>query len=192
MTKDIIFKINNDSFFKIEQSGQFDELFRYDEVIILFYYKENKYVVFNNDFLIWALRCLLELEFAIDNKLELDKSMKLDIGYLWNEILHNNDLSDWPGEKYLLWSSKKGLSTTWLYNKNGKIYLEISPTYKWHSLKPKKNDKDYITYKEFIKNYKPIAIIEIDKEVAKKWLIQTNELLKIIEQNDKLYFDKEV
>lgn len=130
MKKNIIFKINDECYLRIDQSGEFDEWFRYDEVTITFFNKENQLIVFSNDFLIYAIRMLKgSLEEILDQNILLDKSIKLDIGYLWNEILHNNDLSDWPGEKYLLWSSNKGSSTTWLYNKNGKIYLEITPTY---------------------------------------------------------------
>ena len=56
---------------------------------------------------------------------------------------------------------------TWLYNQNNKIYLEITPGYMWH-FSDQINKEDFIPYDEWIKNYKPLVIIEIDKVIARQ------------------------
>ena len=66
---------------------------------------------------------------------------------------------------------------TWLYNKNSKIILEISPSYEWFSHRRKKGEI-VPPYEEYRKKYKPIKVIEIPKEQAKKWLEKCTELSK--------------
>ena len=118
---------------------------------------------------------------------------------MWNEYTHkrdstqwaNSDQAAWVGERYLVWSTScKYNISTWLYIKNEKIILEITPDYPWTFVDPKSGE-NYITYDEFIKNYKPYVIREISREIAQQWLDKTAELIHIIEVNDVLYLNKQ-
>lgn len=120
----------------------------------------------------------------------INLSVAKDIGYLWNEYLQKkrnvifeyitiDNVNRWVGEHYLLWEASSKLAT-WLYYKDDSIYLEITPV--WQLTKPGM-DEDYISYEEFIKNYKPILTIKIDKDNAKQILKKTMELQNIIEKN---------
>jgi len=95
---------------------------------------------------------------------------------------NNNEKQEWIGLDYQLWSGKGAGPQTWLYNKSGKIILEISPSYKWHYRDPEPNEQA-ISYEEFMQSYKPLVITEISKETAGKWLIKTRELLNTIDTN---------
>ena len=82
----------------------------------------------------------------------------------------------WDGNKF----------DTWLYNQNDKIYLEITPIYTWLFRKPKKGD-GFIPFDQWIKDYKPLALIEIDKATAQQWLDQAGQLMQEIEKADEKY-----
>ena len=133
------------------------------------------------------------LKWALDNQFHLHPSITKDIGYLTNEyfqdstkelFIRNDGGKSWIGINHLVWSSR-GIGT-WLYNKDSTILLEIAPLYKWHYSDPKKGE-DFITYEEFIKNYKPYFILELNKETAQQWLNKTEELLTIMQQNYEKY-----
>ncbi len=89
----------------------------------------------------------------------------------------------WIGQDYLIWESLDQYDT-WIYNKNNEIFLEITPIYKWHYKDPEKEDKDYLTYEDFKKIYKPTLITKIEKETAKQWINEIDELIEIIKIND--------
>lgn len=201
-TFDIYFKVNDKEYIKIECPHQEEDLFRYDEVTISFCDSNgHQYTLYTDDFIIEALRCFqVLLERVINNRSALDTSIESgitsrDIGYLWNEDLQAKDYlvtainSDgvkyWIGLNHLLWSSLRNL-TTWLYNSQNKIFIEITPVYQWHFNNPKK-DHIFVTYDEFMKNYRPCVIREISKEIAQEWLAKVNQLLKIVEANDQKY-----
>lgn len=62
------------------------------------------------------------LERALDNKLLLDNSIKDFVGLIWNEKLHEIEVSHQKffdvENHYSLWSSGLGIKySTWIYNK---------------------------------------------------------------------------
>jgi hypothetical protein len=61
----------------------------------------------------------------------------------------------------------------------------MTPVYPWHfyELDDAQQQKNYIPYEEWIKNYKPLLIRTIPKDVAEQWLNQAQEILKKIEEN---------
>ena len=61
--------------------------------------------------------------------------------------------------------------------KTEKVIFEITPFYPWHNVK-KKDHKDFISYKKFIENYKPILKIVIPKYRLKQWISQAKKLKK--------------
>lgn len=189
----IIFENNNASYLAFFVPCKKSDVYRYDTIEVAFYLRSKKYIVYTNDYIVEALVTLNNLlKRAIADKLQLHESINKDIGFLWNEVLQDKGemfpayqlggIEHWVGEKYLLWSVP-GKYSTWLYQRGSEIFLEITPVYPWHFSEPKPTDQ-YYSYEEFIKNYKPLAVVEISKETAQRWLQQIEALLKIIEQND--------
>lgn len=132
----------------------------------------------------------IKLEKALTNKLKLHESIQMDVGFLLNEFVQKRQAlpllesgmgTDWVGVVNLIWSTDK--LATWLYSKDNKIFLEITPVYAWHLLEQKKTEQFY-SYEEFIKNYKPIVIFEISKDLAQQWLMKIDEMLNFIQQNE--------
>jgi len=197
------FKLNSLDFIEIKAPHKQEDLFRYDEVDIVFQKKDGqKFVIYSSDFIIEALRRFeSKLTKATNNCLELHPSIipgssSKDIGLLWNEDLHSKEYlpqevnekgkSYWVGKKYLLFSCNKSRITSWVYNTEGKIFLELTPQYQWHFDEPEKGEK-FITYENFVENYKPLIINEITKEAAQNLLMWIQELRQIVEKNDSKY-----
>jgi len=137
---------------------------------------------------------------ALKIKLKLHKSITKDIGYLWNEKLQGKpgliymkleDRNYWVGLNNLLWSTRDTMNPqldTWIYNDHVEnIILEITPAYPWHfsDLEEAEKDINYLPYEEWIKSYKPLLATTIPKDVAHTWLEQSNNILKIIDENVK-------
>jgi len=189
------FKIDDSHCLSLDFVGPYEDLCTYCGVKIKFYKKNKKYILYK-DFIGPALEIFeYQLEKALNNKLFLHQSIINDIGFLWNEYLQNKKEYNfvevplenpeyWIGSYYELWSTRGRYA--WIYNDDEGIFLEITPCYRWHYIEPEKNEK-YIPYKEFIKKYKPIAIIKIDKDIAMRWLRQVKKLRNIIQKNDIIY-----
>lgn len=130
------------------------------------------------------------LKCSIDGCLNLHDSIQNDIGLQWNDYcqkMENKNLffvqktpfSYWIGHSYLLWllpsDSEKQLAT-WLYTKNGSIYLEITPQYHWHFVDGS-NEQSYESYLSFRENYKTIAKYKISIDIAKNCLLIIEDFL---------------
>jgi hypothetical protein len=112
---------------------------------------------------------------ALKNKRILPDHIPLGSTSLWFSIDSAKDDHDVEFGSFWLWSSPSKVQI-WLYNKDSKIYLEISSTYPWLFVDPKPSD-NYYSLDEYIKNYKPIAVYEISRETAQQWLEQCNTIL---------------
>jgi len=199
-TKFITFKVNNTQSIIIKNlCYEGDHLYRWDPIEIVFKDKNTEYIINQHDHLMPQLEYFYYfLQRSIKNKLQLLKSIKENLGFLWHQDLHICSIisqeelenkEDWKGARYLIWGG--GEFDTWLYNQNNKIYLEITPRYPWHFSDPTKEvnfiPEDFISFDEWIKSYKPLALIEIDKTTAQQWLEQTKFLMKEIKKADKKY-----
>jgi len=185
--------IDRVSYLTLEFAGKIKDLYLFDEMVIAYHKGQKRHILLKKDFVIWGVRHFKEvLQIAIDGRRVLHNSIKHDLGYLWNEYLQEKNGHDfvekpvenstrWVGTEYLLFSTPRSFST-WIYNKDSDIYLEITPTYPWHFLEPKKNEK-FVSYDEFIKKYKPLMIIKIEKKVARKWLKVLSKLEAIAQKN---------
>jgi hypothetical protein len=189
--------IDSTHYLTVEFLGNTRDLYLLDWITIAYYKGKKRYLLYN---FWWVLGEIPKFEsflrVANKNQLTLHESLSSDLGFLWNEYLHDKKSHNfveiskehfgevstfWVGMRYHLLGSKRW--TTWLYNKNGEIYLEITPCYQWHfGDRPKKNEK-YVRYKDFIKKYKPLVIIKLDKKVAQKWLKIVSKLLVIARRN---------
>lgn len=173
--------------------GKINDLYLFDEMAIAYYKGRKKHILLKKDFVIWGVRHFREmLQIVLNGGRILHDSITSDIGYLWNEYLqeknsHNfvmvplENSTCWVGTNYLLFSTPRSLST-WIYSKSDDIYLEITPGYFWQFDEPKKNEK-FVPYDEFIKKYKPLTTIKIEKKVAQKWLKVLSKLEAIAQKN---------
>jgi hypothetical protein len=186
----------------IESDFKIDELYSCDDITIKL--NNNKIYILECDCLRYSLLGLRSMLCeAFENKLQLHESINQDIGILWNKEFQNKTeliyeecegQEFWVGRVFLLWSTPGDIKpslTTWLYNdKDRNIIFEVTPTYYWNFIDPLSDEQDYITYEEFIKNYKPLLIEKISKEAAKEWILKIDELLKIIQSNEKKFLSE--
>lgn len=193
----LYFEIDRNNNIRFDLQTTFSDVFRYVEIeVILNVVKQDRIVLFD-DFLIVGLRELQgSLEEILKGNLILHSSITRDIGYLWNEYLHDVELpcetdsegyAFWVGQKYLVWNAIRSHAATWLYEKDGKFWLEVTPGYPWHFSDPEEGE-EFISYEEFMKNYKPIALFEVSRETLEEWLKKVNEFIPIVEANDSKYF----
>ncbi len=132
------------------------------------------------------------LDKAINKKLKLDKSVKENVGLMWNRLQHGDtdfvyEKCVWVGIRNMAFTTPANIQpnvSTWIYNKaNGTIVLEVTENYFWHYLEKDKG-KNYETYEAFIKRYKPLAVIVIPEETAKYWLKDVQALVKHMEEKE--------
>ena len=116
----------------------------------------------------------------IDGKMIFDQVT--DLGFQCNRyfegLIKHTDII----EKYhFVGNDHKRISpcfNSWLYNdKDGNIWFEITPFYPWHGTN-KRSYPEKISYKEWIKDYKPTLKTMIPKENLLQWIEQAKELKK--------------
>jgi len=164
------------------------ESLTYYGMLITFEGKNLKLVLYENFIFegIEVFICLLKK--VINNKAGLPSSIDQDLGYLWNQKMHadsdNKEKYELPGPLWCSTGHEEGICESWLYNNDqGDIILEITPSYRWHFFDPEEGE-NYITYEEFMQNYKPILFRTIPKEVAQQWLMQAEQLYAKIQENE--------
>jgi hypothetical protein len=170
------FENNGEVAFSVKGGKYYDA---FSEVKIIFRQKGKEYIVFK-DFIIEGIRSLKSsLIMAIESKLNANLENKKSMGLIWNEYVKNLNMdviTDDPIEKYHVWSttSDNGIET-WIYNLGDEIFIEISSIYEWNfgqadSINLKK-------YEHYMKNYEPIAVLEITKQTASCWLKKCEVIL---------------
>lgn len=194
MNNEIIFVINEQERIQVFLPCALDDIFRYDDIRVE-YVKDNscKHTIYVNDHIIEFVGVLnAALSDALSGRAKLDESIKEDLGLGWNQFLDDDNYSakpEWAGRQYLLWCPRD--VSSWLYEKNDKIFLELTPTYRWHSMDPTSEEREeYITFKQFMKSYKSYIITELSVDTIREWLTQTRRLSVQIEFNDDRYFIK--
>ncbi|MCX5922966.1 MAG: hypothetical protein NTU89_00185 [Candidatus Dependentiae bacterium] len=115
----------------------------------------------------------------INGKMKIDTKVSNDLGFDWNQYFEGI-IKDTDVETYHCWSNShkqiRPYYSSWMYNdKNGNIVFEITPFYPWHG-ETKKSNPNFITYKKFMKDYKPRVKAIIQKENLIKWIDQAKEL----------------
>lgn len=117
----------------------------------------------------------------INEKKSLDESIMYDLGFEWNQFFQGVQKSNICFKYHCFSNDHKGIRpyyNSWMYNdENGNVVFEITPFYPWHG-KTKKSNPDFITYKQFMKDYKPTLITTIPKENLKQWIDQAKKLKK--------------
>jgi hypothetical protein len=194
-TNNIVFKLNEQEKIVIELEESLENIDSCYQEYMNFYRDNVILCRFSLDTIRYYLATLqILLKSALANNLQLHESITIDIGFLDNEDCQEKknliyDGIHWVGRKYAFiagyWNEKSWFSS-WIYNDGlGNIVFELTPKYKWHfyNKKEAKKYKDYVPYEEWIKNYKPLLIRVIPREIAQQWLHQAEEILKKIEEN---------
>ena len=180
--------IKNNEYIDILSENIEEENYFFDVITIYYFLKGDKIVLFQ-DFLGEGIKSFYNITSEIlSNSLEISQRyITYGIGYEWNkscDLIANDKNDDTIGilSKYSLWSTvnKYGYNT-WMYIFQEKIYFEISKNYKWHFEEPEEGET-FITFKEFMKEYKSFVIVEVKKEMVKEW----NESCKRISESMKV------
>lgn len=180
-----IFKINDKKSLKIlipDFKNKFNyyykqtkKLHMFDEVTVALTIKNKQYILKVDvlDFVTHKFKNLLYK--TLNNPIQLPDNIEIgNLGFYYNAEYYNENYDNINFSNFWLWSGQN--IQTWLYNKNNKIYLEISPSYPW-LFSDEKEEKGYVTFDEFMKTYKPVALEEIDRAIAQEWLKQCDEIL---------------
>ncbi|MBA3535846.1 hypothetical protein H0X48_05755 [Candidatus Dependentiae bacterium] len=190
MNNTIVFNIDNTTFIEVILPCQINELEGCEIVTINLHFGNQFYTLYKYNCIEIAIENLRNLlKQAINNELGIHSSILKDLGYLANEYFQESSqelffrrekVKMWIGMEYLVWSPRG--TSTWLFNKNREIFLEITPSYMWHFSDPEEGE-NFITYEEFLKDYKPHCIFKLSKEIVLEWLNKTEELLNIMKRN---------
>lgn len=161
---------------------QVEGLHSFDEVEVE-YIHEDKKIILAKDSVQYIIDTFsIALEKSLKNELPLDESFTIGrIGYFFSKKRYMNELEEKDDifSQYWVWSSPDNIQT-WLYNVDNKIYLEISPTYAWLFSDPQE-DEHYISFDEYMNDYKPIALVELQESFVQSWINQCHDVLQKME-----------
>ena len=169
-----------------------EEMFYMDKIFQKFYVNKTWYNLSHLDALgILRDRWIDILKAILANQRPLKIGTR-GLGYEWNqitaqEIRYCDRGNYWWGISYIVGGGFNGEKYTsgWLYNdEQGQIIFEVTENYFWH-FEDESEGEHYITYQEFMKNYKPLITRIIPHEVARRWLAQCEHLLEQICENEK-------
>lgn len=152
-----------------------EEVHKFDEVKVCFFNLENK-VELCEDVLNEVLGAFYTaMQNALSGSIKLPHDIKPgDVGRLSNYAFRG--VYDDYSSSVLVWCSQKKVQT-FIYRLEDRVYLEISPIYPWHFEDPLPDEK-YISFDEFMKEYKPYFVIEISQSVMQLWVEQAEIILK--------------
>lgn len=169
-----------------------NELLLFCKIHVMFVGRHNSFIIGHDVAITIIEEFIAGLFGAVNNERLLDASC-YNIGFVANEYdqyyfkekirdaknSFKMDSEDfWIGYKYLLFGCKN--KTTWLYNnQHGKSILEITPYFNNYSRINK-------TYAQWIKYYKPILKLTLNKDIMVQWIDLLIILLRIIRINAKL------
>lgn len=187
--KEIIFPIGKNEKIKLFLTNDIPDTHRYDEVKIILQTGNDDFILYNNDFIIEAIRVATNLmQKALKNDLGLHSSIiGEEIGLLSNRLYMNEvsmlvfENGFWVGDRNLLWQTHQ--NTSWLYNKGNKIFFEVTPIFEGCFEEDEYSDSR-MAYEEFKRNYSPIYIAEIKMEYIIQWQFECNEIMRAIERTD--------
>ncbi len=150
---------------------------RFDEISVLFRDKFDKVYIFEDVIQEAVITLYNGLSKCVSNQMTLTSELEVGlVGERWNSWAYS--LSDEVAEDeedifqyYWIWSTRD--FQTWVYQKDGRSYIEISPSYRWHFVEPTENEK-VTPFDEFMKKYKSL-IVELSLDQIKK-------ILKLLEK----------
>ena len=139
---------------------------------------------------------------VINNDLQLHESLTYNLGFMQNQYYQDKSGFSmvstihrskpyWVGFNYSVWSTygdANPLVSTWLHNDlNGNIIFEATKDYPWHfiELEGEPDSLEFITYDEFMKDYKPLIHRIIPRDVAITWLEQAMKAYRGLFKDEK-------
>lgn len=188
----IEFQLNMNEKIIIEFEKPLYDLSCYCEIPIIFQEKNKAYTLAVDDLHMNMLQFKKCLKRVLNLNLYLDQSLMPDPGYVYNEYLKYSLEEDevvtspnlkftqedgfeiWVGFEALIWSY--GSYATWLYNQDRSIIFRITPFYS-------RQNKNALSYGEWLKDYEPIITVTMSKKVIEDWLKKVDEILDLIEKN---------
>lgn len=81
--------------------------------------------------------------------------------------------------EYMLFSVEKYV--TFLYRVKNNYYLEINYSYPWLYRDPEPGE-NYILFKDFVKDYKPLFLYEVSEDVIQEWLMKCEQTYALAEK----------
>jgi hypothetical protein len=180
------FIISNTKYLKINPECIHDDECKFCANIDIYYVDEEKNINIRFGYEHFPSFCYFIAEYGfiqklIKNQMVLDKLVIGDPGIEWNKYPKGIRGTKATNEFHFFGNSHKQVPPYfdgWMYNdKDGNVILEITPFYPWHGEK-KKSNPDFITYKQFMKDYQPTLKTLIPKENLEQWITQARELKK--------------
>lgn len=167
---------------------------KFDEVSVVLRLEDKEYVIMTE--IIQDIACSLRsrLKNALQNKAILPPEIALgELNLFYSREDYKNYWQDEnlpyactvDYQQFWLWSTP-GKTQSWMYNHDGKIYLEIGEIHT-NSDTDERDDRLFTSY---IKNYKPLFIGEIKYDIAREWLQKSERLINIIDSEYALNFSK--
>ena len=193
----ISFKLQKNTIMDIYSEDNLQAITHYSYSTVIFNQNNQTYTI-SREFPLHLFLSILQklLKKSLHNNLQLNPSINHDIGYLWNEWINNNHTSllyitdknnetSWVGQQYQL-SSDDYLS--WIYNdEKQNIIFELTPAYPLGCI-DQENEQEIKNYRKWIQSYTPLFKDIIPYHIAQEWIIQTEQILDIIDKNsEKLY-----
>ncbi|WP_162801681.1 aminoglycoside phosphotransferase family protein [Candidatus Chromulinivorax destructor] len=188
------FSINDNEKIVLELSHPYDQLHCcYNPTIHFMQYNHKMSINKGKDARDLTEQFIKILEKCLENKLPLPHDIQ-DLGIVVNQYRNQNPKKNVPYEPCDLLDEYVIVDHDYfmmLYNdKHGNIMLQISPAYPLRNRYGKKRP----SYNNFLrwmkKSYKTKATCILSKEIAKKWLYQLHQILKIITTNISEAFKK--
>jgi len=179
-----------------------EDMESFDYVTVKYLKEQIEYTLYDDDFATEAIQTFKNsLEQALNFKMQIQSEyINKGIGYYYNIYTNklrttcDRSLVD-PAKNFIVWSTPSYIGIeTFIYNVRDKIYIEISPLYKWHDGYPEDEDEnkdEYVPFDDFLNNYKPIDIVSIDRSVAERWLDFCCDMIEIFKENDKKYLKED-
>ena len=150
---------------------------KFDDVTVFFEDNAGKIVVFKDI----LQEAIITLYNGLENQFELRTD--IEVGHLgeyyniWanslDDMLEEDEEEEIPVLNYWIWSTRD--FQTWIYRKNEKVFIEISPSYRWHYVEPTEDEK-IISFEEF-QEYYCAYIIELSSEQIND-MIESLEMMK--------------
>lgn len=154
-----------------------EKLHEFDEATVTFI-DQDSCLEINKDMLTQIVTVLHgTLKLLLANNLQIPKQVSPgSLGILLNNKINRVTRADLSN--FWMWSSENNNGTL-MYNSNDKIYMEIVPLYPWTFVDPNPGDS-YISFDDFMKQYKYYAFEPISKETAIEWHNQCEKILTMI------------
>jgi hypothetical protein len=135
------------------------------------------------------VRLMLAMQHVFQKSRQLSPAIQCgNLGYYFNQTIFDEGYTfDFS---HYWWFSTRYIQT-WLYTIDSKIYIEISPSYPWANIELPKNfeqfPKNFVSYEEFMKNYRPIAVVSISPHIAQTWVDQSKVLARELDIEEEFF-----